>query len=407
MSKHLGRHSTRSTARRWRAAALVSAALLLTGGDAVATHGWPAPSAVDTASDARDTDVEPASSSKPADLEPLALDRGVIEAAVQARQEAILERRAEARALERVREARRAAAREARQEQARVEERRLARKAAAELAAQLAAEEAERLAAQRELAAASPTTTFRMATINVLGDSHTRPGGDKPGFRSGAARMGGVVGILRSQNLDVVAFQEFERPQKAAFNRLAGGWNVFSGTKRARDAVAYRTDVWEYLQGGTRTIPYFHGNPVPLPWVTLRHRETGRVVSFISMHNPTSNARRGNNARHRMEATRREITLVRTLSSGGNPVLLLGDFNERGQAFCMVTRGGGIIAANGGSHSGNCAPPARAGIDWIFGTNDIVFSDYRRHQDGRVRTITDHPVVIARATVTERLPALD
>jgi hypothetical protein len=73
----------------------------------------------------------------------------------------------------------------------------------------------------------------------------------------------------------------------------------------------------------------------------------------------------------------------------------------------MVTGGGDLIAANGGSHSGNCAPPARSGIDWIFGTGDIVFSDYRRHQDARVRRITDHPVVLAQATVTERLPALD
>jgi endonuclease/exonuclease/phosphatase family metal-dependent hydrolase len=358
------------------------------------------PSAADTASDSRDVAADIQPDSKPSGLASPALDRSVVEAAWLARQEAIAKERRAA-AMERAVEARRAAALEARQEQARAE-RRVARNAA-----RAAAEEAARLAREREQAAQSPTTTFRTATINVLGDSHTRRGGDKPGFRSGAARMGGVVGILRSQNLDVVGFQEFERPQKAAFNRLAGGWDLFTGTERGRDSIAYRTGIWEYVQGGTRTIPYFHGNPAPLPWVTLRHRETGRVVSFISIHNPTSSARRGNNARHRIEATRREIALVRTLSSGGNPVVLLGDFNERGQAFCMVTRGGDLIAANGGSHSGNCAPPRRSGIDWIFGTRDIVFSDYLRHQDARVRHITDHPVVIARATITERLPGAD
>ncbi len=397
--------SGRSTASRWRAATLVSAALLLTGGDAVATQRSTAlPSAADTASVSRDVaaDLQPDGKPSGPRASP-ALDRSAVEAAWLARQEALAKERRAA-AMERAREARRAAALEARQEQARAE-RRVARNAARSAAE--AAEEADRLAREREQAAQSPTTTFRTATINVLGDSHTRRGGDKPGFRSGAARMGGVVGILRSQNLDVVGFQEFERPQKAAFNRLAGGWDLFTGTERGRDSIGYRTGIWEYVQGGTRTIPYFHGNPAPLPWVTLRHRETGRVVSFISMHNPTSSARRGNNARHRMEATRREIALVRTLSSGGNPVLLLGDFNERGQAFCMVTRGGDLIAANGGSHSGNCAPPRRAGIDWIFGTRDIVFSEYLRHQDAQVRRITDHPVVVARATITERLPAAD
>ena len=379
----------------------MSAALLLTGGDAVARHSWPAlPTAADTSSDSSDVraDVEPDTSPEQPELKPPALDRSAVEAALQARQEELVKAR-EAAALKRTLEARQAAAAEARQEQARAE--RLVRNAARLAAAQ----EADRLAREREEVAASPTTAFRTATINVLGDSHTRRGGDKPGYRSGAARMGGVVGILRSQSLDVVGFQEFERPQKAAFNRIAGGWDVFAGSERGRDAIAYRTGIWEYVQGGTRTIPYFHGNPAPLPWVTLRHRESGRVVSFISIHNPTSSARRGNNARHRVEATRRELALVRTLSSGGNPVLLLGDFNERSQAFCMVTGGGDLIAANGGSHSGNCAPPRRAGIDWIFGTSDIVFSDYRRNQDAHVRHITDHPVVIARATITERLPA--
>ena len=278
-------------------------------------------------------------------------------------------------------------------------------KAAARAAAKDArlARRAERLARLRKQAP-SPTTSFRVASINTLGDSHTRPGGNKPGYASGATRTRMLVDVMRDQNIDVAGLQEFEDPQKAAFNRFAVEWGRFTGTERGRDSIVYRTAIWEYVEGGTGTIPYFRGNQVPMPWVTLRHRATQRVVSFISIHNPTSNSRRGNNQRYRTEATRREIAMVRQLASGGNPVLLLGDFNERAEAFCMVTGGGDIIAANGGSSGGSCSPPPNMGIDWIFGTIDVAFSEYLRLQNARTNNMTDHPVIISRATIDEPLP---
>lgn len=250
-----------------------------------------------------------------------------------------------------------------------------------------------------------PTTeiTFRVATINVLGDSHTGRGGNKPGYGSGVARMGSMSQILRAQSLDIIGLQEFEQPQKVAFTRNNPSWSVFTGTERGHDSIAYRADVWDLVDSGTGTIPYFHGRPTPMPWVTLSHRETGQVVSFISIHNPTSNKHRGNNAASRAEATRREVAMVRLLADKG-PVFLVGDFNERAEAFCMVTGGGDIIAANGGSQGGSCAPPAAAGIDWIFGTSDITFSDYVRHDETRARGASDHPLVVAQVTVDGILP---
>jgi hypothetical protein len=270
--------------------------------------------------------------------------------------------------------------------------------------AELAEKAARERKREKREEAAAPTTSFRVASINTLGDSHTRPGGNKPRYASGPDRTRTLLGVLTSQGIDVAGLQEFERPQKATFNNIAPAWDVFTGTERGRDSIAYRNDVWDYVAGGTGTIPYFRGNPAPLPWVTLRHEATGREMSFISIHNPTSNPRRGNNAGHRAEATRREIAMVRSLAEGGNPVFLLGDFNERAEAFCMVTSGGDIGAANGGSVGGGCAPPPNMGIDWIFGTTDIAFSDYLRHQDATVNRMSDHPVIVANATITEPLP---
>jgi hypothetical protein len=262
----------------------------------------------------------------------------------------------------------------------------------------------EGVVARTQSVSPGPTTSFRVASINALGDSHTRPGGNKHGWASSATRTRNLLSILGSRAVDVVGLQEFEKPQKATFNQIAPAWDVFTGTERGHDSIAYRTDVWQYVTGGTGTIPYFHGNPAPMPWVTLRHIATGREVSFISIHNPTSNPKRGNNAGNRAEATRREIATVRSLAASGNPVMLLGDFNERDIAFCRVTAGGDIGAANGGSRGGSCAPPSNMGIDWIFGTTDIGFSEYLRNQDALVRRTTDHPVIVARASITEPLP---
>lgn len=366
MSTHGRRRAPRSSNRTW-AISVVAAAVLLTGGAAVANQGWvPAPQrAADLTSKA-----DPTQSAEPTPTAaPVAKPQVVEPALPMFREEK---------------------AKDSEGGKANAKDARLARRV-------------ERLAKLRKKAP-SPTTSFRVASINTLGDSHTRPGGNKPGYASGATRTRTLVGILRDQNIDVAGLQEFEDPQKAAFNRFAVEWGRFTGTDRGRDSIVYKTAIWEYVQGGTGTIPYFHGNPVPMPWVTLRHRATQRVVSFISIHNPTSNSKRGNNQRYRTEATRREIAMARQLASGGNPVLLLGDFNERAEAFCMVTGGGDIIAANGGSSGGACSPPPRMGIDWIFGTVDIAFSEYLRLQNARTNSMTDHPVIISRASITEPLP---
>ena len=91
-------------------------------------------------------------------------------------------------------------------------------------------------------------------------------------------------------------------------------------------------------------------------------------------------------ARHR---DRQEIALVDSLKAQtGYPVFLTGDFNEREEAFHRVTGGGAAVAANGGV-SGN------VGIDWIFGTPDVTFSDYVR-DNSTIARISDHPLIDAR-----------
>jgi endonuclease/exonuclease/phosphatase family metal-dependent hydrolase len=289
----------------------------------------------------------------------------------------------------------------------------LARRAAGERnrLARLAEREAAKAKARARARARAnripPPAQFRLASFNMLGASHTGPGGDKRGYASGATRTGFALSALRSQDVDVVGFQEYEPVQHHAFLRASGGgWGVFPGTalgnNAVRNSVAWRKDTWTVVEQHTIAIPYFRGARVPMPYVLLEH-ETGRRVWFINVHNPVSNSRRGNNERWRDVATSLEIGLVNRLHASGTPVVLTGDFNERGEAFCAVTARAGAVAANGGASS-PCRPPANAGIDWVFGTSDIGFSGYARQRTPLVVRASDHPLITTTAVVDGPLP---
>ncbi len=249
-------------------------------------------------------------------------------------------------------------------------------------------------------------TAFRVMSFNVLGHSHTTGGGNKTGYASGPARMGIALQILRSYRVDVVGLQEFEPIQNYAFlSRTRGQWDTYPGMqigrKGVRNSVAWRTDVWKLMTARTLPSPYFRGKRVPMPYVQLENRETGQRVWFINIHNPTSNAKRGQNERFRDLGTTLQVNLANRLKAAtGDPVVLMGDFNERAEAFCRVTGGGRMSASAGGSVGGPCRPPRDLGIDWIFGTLDLSFESHLRTRGGLISRATDHPVVVADAVVT-------
>lgn len=245
---------------------------------------------------------------------------------------------------------------------------------------------------------------FVVSSFNVLGASHTRPRtGNKPGYATGEARLGAQIAMLNSNDVDVVGLQEFEHTQYRSFMRRTGGsWGVYPGLSKGRNfvrnSIAWRRNVWDLADYRTVTIPYFRGQPIQMPVILLTHKASGRQAYFFNIHNPASNPKRGNNERWRDIGTAREVAIVRKLKKSAPrvPVVLTGDFNERGEAYCKVTSGGDINAANPGGDRPGCDLPQYAGIDWIFGTADIEFSNYTVQQTGRA---SDHPMLVATATV--------
>ncbi len=243
---------------------------------------------------------------------------------------------------------------------------------------------------------------FRLASLNVLGHGHTTPRGNKPGYAAGTVRMQRSVQVLTGKGVDLVGFQELEEPQYREFQRITGGsWGVFPamtmGSNPVRNSIAWRKDTWSVVSSGTIPVPYFHGKRVPMPWVLLEHVATDRRLAVVNIHNPATTKRRGNNERWRDVGTALEVGLVNRLKTT-SPVVLMGDFNEREEAFCKVTAGAAMHAANGGTGA-PCRPPAGAGIDWIFGTPELSFSAYERYTSALLRSATDHPLIVATGRV--------
>ena len=218
-----------------------------------------------------------------------------------------------------------------------------------------------------------------MATFNLLGSSHTNRGGhSRAAWPPGPQRLNGALQILAQHQITVVGFQEFQPNQRAAFLQRAQGWQMYPGLTMGRRAgensVAWRADTWEMVKPGLIPIPYFNGRIRPMPYVLLRHKQTGVQAYFSTFHNPANIG--GNMQRFRNEATRREIKLFNQLETTGIPQFVTGDMNERDEYFCRVTGATPLIAAAGGSNDGGCRPPRPTQIDWIFGSPGVQWTGY-------------------------------
>jgi endonuclease/exonuclease/phosphatase family metal-dependent hydrolase len=243
---------------------------------------------------------------------------------------------------------------------------------------------------------------FRVASYNVLGDSHTGPGGNKPGFPDASPRMDMAIAALRNHDIDVVGFQEFEATQHNMFTARAGEYALYPGLslgdKSVRFNIAWRTSVWSLVEAHTLSIPYAGGNRIAMPVVLLESTATGRRAWFANFHNPADTPSLGNNGRWRAEAAGIEVAhLTELAQTDGYPVIATGDYNERAEIFCRFTAGGVFSAAAGGSSAGGCAPPPRMEVDWIFGSTGVAFSSYAVTSTGLA---SDHNMVHSTATLS-------
>jgi hypothetical protein len=262
-------------------------------------------------------------------------------------------------------------------------------------------------AAEPHQAERGRVTRFQVGSFNILGYKHTAKGGDRKGFAGGRKRMEYAYRLLKKQRVDVVGFQELQPQQFEKFNKMTGKrWAVYPGDRLERiamhNSVAWNTKKWDRVDADYINIPYFYGDPVKMPIVKLRHRKTGRLVYFANFHNPSDSY--GNAQKWRDKARRKQIALAKRKHKEGVPLIITGDMNEREKYFCNMVSKAPMRAANGGRNPKNkpCDTPEPMGIDWIFGSRYINFSKYKKLESRLVRRTTDHPFVVARASIRPR-----
>ena len=250
-----------------------------------------------------------------------------------------------------------------------------------------------------------PVLTFRMASFNALGSSHTRKGTNRRQKASGYARTTRAGRYVLDNKIDLVGFQELQGDQRTAFTRATGGqYGLYPGNElRSLDgenSIAYRLDTWELVKPGSVPIPYFGGRPRNMPVILLKNKQTGITAYFTNFHNPADTRQYGQQDRWRAAAKAREVALVSDLRDDGSPVFVTGDMNERQSWFCAVAGPGDLKAAAGGEGGRDgCSVADGFRIDWIAGSHDVQFSNYREDRSGLVAWMTDHPVMITDVTI--------
>jgi endonuclease/exonuclease/phosphatase family metal-dependent hydrolase len=234
---------------------------------------------------------------------------------------------------------------------------------------------------------AGEPASFRVASFNTLGASHTAGGKQHPGWRSGTARTPGMIKYLTDKHVDVAGLQEFQGSQQAAFKAAKTGYDMYT---KGANSIVWKSDTFRKVSASSVKIPYFNGHEVDMPVVQLEHKATGKRAWFVNIHNPADTADFHNQGGYRAEGLQREQALLAKLRATGLPVYLVGDFNDSTKAKRAITADGKTTSAAGSSTKG---------IDWIFGTGGAQFTSYDRDRSPTTTQVSDHPIVVASTTI--------
>ncbi|HSV38279.1 MAG TPA: hypothetical protein VLI04_05915 [Nocardioidaceae bacterium] len=239
--------------------------------------------------------------------------------------------------------------------------------------------------------------SFVFAVFNILGSNHTAPGADADSYAPGRLRAEWAAQVAAGWGMDVIGFSEIQPDQLDAFIRTTGGkYDVWPGDTYGFYSVpaslAWDTSRFTATAKEVITIP-FVGQQRQMPVVRLKESVTGREFWVINAHNAPQ-GRQG----ERDAAMAIEIAKIKELEATGLPVFFGGDLNEKTNAVCKVTSQTSLVAASPMGNYEGCSGWSGMRIDWLFGSK-VTFSGYAQDRSALVSRITDHAVVVAKATV--------
>ncbi|WP_139983237.1 alkaline phosphatase family protein [Nocardioides litoris] len=248
-------------------------------------------------------------------------------------------------------------------------------------------------------------TVFQIASFNLLGSGHTDKNGPRKGFANSPQRLTLTKRVVDQEGLDLIGFQEMHDKQIDMWQKRHGRWwGLFPGRQvrypAGHNSITWRKTMFDLVKAKTLDMPYFKGETYKMPYVLLRHRKTKQLLWVSNVHLPANTV--GNAQRYRDEGIRRQAALVKRLRKHrpSVPVYLTGDMNDRAKFFCPMLAQAPLQAANGGSVVGStCTPPSPMDVDWLLSTSGSTFSAFHARDDAIVDAASDHPFIIANATI--------
>ncbi|GAA4808942.1 endonuclease/exonuclease/phosphatase family protein [Nocardioides caeni] len=255
------------------------------------------------------------------------------------------------------------------------------------------AEEVENKVAAEVEQSRPATSSFRIATLNVLGSNHAR---------NGLGRASAEAGLIKSRGIEIVGLQEVQRDQRGVFINNLSHMQMWPQDALGRDGyrvqIMWRTDRFEMVDNGGSSHTFNSIGSVPIPFVLLKDKTTGAQFWVIATHHSPNGLQSQRDA-----STRNQVSIISELRKSGHPVFLLGDMNEKSTFFCEMARDAGMIAANGGGYNGGCSVPGGPlRIDWILGTGDgTSFSGYVQDGTTKSQGWSDHYLIYADAKLTD------
>ena len=247
-----------------------------------------------------------------------------------------------------------------------------------------------------------PAVTFKVASFNILGSQHTA---QSRRWAPGASRARLARQWLDAEGVSVTGVSEGQRDQMLTLTEDRA-WRAFpspqtSTNSQTAQSVAWRHSEWQKVDAETFRIPFYFRQTREQPMVLLEHRATGQRLWVIEVHLTVGRGQRA--IRERRVGTRRLAAQVRRLEPTGVPVIVTGDMNDRSRFFCQLTGSTALSSPIGGSNLGGvCTPPWGMRVDWLFGSPEIGWFDFRFAGGGVLDRVTDHVVPVAHATLPAR-----
>lgn len=241
---------------------------------------------------------------------------------------------------------------------------------------------------------------FTIASMNALGNNHSRPYADADHFAPARIRAEWTFDAVDTLGASIVGFQEPTAEQLQSIVTAGdGAWEVYptpdEGDRRVESPLAWRTDQWEAVEKTTIRVQFINRS-LARPVVRLRQKATGREIWVVNVHNAPWEYQAKRNA-----AVKVEIAKIQELEATGIPVFFTGDMNEKKTIVCKVLTQTDLVSPGGGriAKDGTCVTPKVMRVDWIFGPSTATYTGFTYSRHSMVRLVTDHWVPVVRVTI--------